>query len=87
MGDLMTFPRALINWPKRISKLIKSGDIEICPACGRMSAYYTGYVDKRHDIAHISTATCFEWQCGHCHASIVEKDSPINAECYTHIPR
>ena len=79
--------RALVNWRKIIQKRIESGDIEVCPSCGKMSAYYLGYVDKRHGIAHISTASCFEWQCGHCHAYIVEKDSPINAECYTHIPR
>jgi len=79
--------RALVNWRKIIQKRIERGDIEVCPACGKMSAYYWGYVNKLHDIAHISTASCFEWQCGHCHAYVTEKDSPINAECYTHIPR
>lgn len=79
--------RALINWKKRIAKQIEKGDIEVCPNCGGMSAYYWGYVNKPHNIAHIPASSSFEWQCGHCRAFITEKDSPINAECFTHVPR
>lgn len=79
--------RALVNHSKIIAKRIEKSDIEVCSACGKMSAYYWGYVDRLHNIAHIPTTSCFEWECGHCHSHIVEENSPINAECYTHIPR
>lgn len=80
--------------------LVLDGSIEICPACGEMSAYAWLYVNafdaSPHEIdsasfkpdhgtiAHIGTASCFEWECGHCGGHIVEASSPINAPGYTH---
>lgn len=70
--------------------------VETCARCGELSAYCwddcTAYPDGEHTydpepgtIAHIGTASCWEWECGHCRANNVERDSPINAECYTHV--
>jgi hypothetical protein len=37
------------------------------------------------DVYHIPSASGFEWECGFCGTHWVERNSPINAECYTHI--
>jgi hypothetical protein len=36
------------------------------------------------DVYSIPSASGFEWQCGNCKTSWMEKDSPIAANCYTH---
>jgi len=69
---------------KDTQALIDSGDIEVCPACGGLSAYCHADVDETKGIAHIGATSCFEWECGHCHTHWTDADSPINAECYTH---
>ena len=38
------------------------------------------------DVYHISCTSAFEWQCGNCQTCWMESDSPLNSECYTHIP-
>lgn len=38
------------------------------------------------DVYHIPSSSCWEWECGNCKAHLVEANSPILAECYTHIP-
>lgn len=68
------------------TELIGKGYIEECPCCGGLSAYAWEDVNEEAGITHIPVASCWEWQCGHCHAHLVEADSPILAECYTHIP-
>lgn len=37
------------------------------------------------NVYHIGACSCFEWQCGNCKNSFSPVDSPINAECYTHV--
>ena len=37
------------------------------------------------DVYHIPSASCYEWQCGSCKLSFAPVDSPIMAECYTHV--
>jgi hypothetical protein len=80
--------------------LVLDGSIEICPACHEMSAHswndangyeeFTdgitpgGFKPEKGKIAHIGTASCFEWECGHCGAHCVKRDSPINHPAYTH---
>lgn len=83
--------------------LIESGHILECICCGELSAYCYGDTDAYDQfdddiipggfkpepgtIAHIGTASCWEWECGHCGAHHVDADSPILAECYTHEER
>jgi len=57
---------------------------EICPCCNarnfynyEMSVLGWGY--------HIGCAGWSEWECGKCHTHLVERDSPLLSECYTHI--
>lgn len=81
-------------------ELVELGHVLECPCCGELSAYAwedaTAY-DQFEDgivpggfrpapgtIAHIGTASCWEWECGHCRAHLVQADSPILAECYRH---
>jgi hypothetical protein len=71
----------------KVQALIRKGDIEVCPVCEGLSAYSHLDVDEEHGINHIGATSCFEWECGHCHRSFADADSPIMAECYTHIPR
>jgi hypothetical protein len=94
------FEHLLADLPPDTVKLVMDGDVEICPCCHQMSAYswdeanaYDEFPDgntppfwkpERGKIAHISTCSGYEWQCGHCHSNIVEADSPINHPCYTH---
>jgi hypothetical protein len=79
--------------------LIEQGDILSCPVCGEFSAHswndsnmdedgnrYDNCTGEPADIWHIGAASGFEWECGNpaCRAHLVERDSPILAECYTH---
>jgi len=82
---------------EHIAHLLNMEQAEICPQCSGVSAYCWDdvsedayeddslpYNPKQGTIAHIPTAGCWEWQCGHCQAHLIEKDSPINHPCYTH---
>ncbi len=78
--------------------LIDSGAIEVCPACGEMSAHAWCDVDQdaadamdrlfgrppAGSVAHIPSSSAYEWVCGHCGRHLVESDSPINHPAYTH---
>jgi hypothetical protein len=61
-----------------------SKDLEECPVCGGLNTYCWDDVDEEKGIAHIPTASCWEWQCGHCGAHLVEAGSPPTYPCYTH---
>ncbi len=37
------------------------------------------------DVYHIPSGSGFEWTCGKCGTSWMERDSPLAAECYTHV--
>ena len=83
-----------------VQDLIEDGSIETCPCCGELSAYAWqdadaydefedgiipgGFTPEPGTVAHIGTASGFEWECGHCGAHLVAEDSPINHPCYTH---
>jgi hypothetical protein len=78
-----------------LDELIAAGQLEECPACGKLSAYswqIAEYADPDTDddavprpgIAHIPRCSGFEWQCGHCLTDWTTEDSPINHPCYTH---
>jgi len=67
-----------------IATLQEKGYVNECPACGKLSAHAWEDVDEEAGIAHIPTASCWEWQCGHCGAHLVQADSPINHPAYTH---
>jgi hypothetical protein len=79
-----------------IERLVESGDVRECAACGQRSAYAWEHVTEketyhrgcyeRGEIAHIGSASCFERECGHCGANNVFAVAPILAECYTHEP-
>jgi hypothetical protein len=62
----------------------------VCPECGAVNAW--NYEDAERASSKlkvpvaVSTGSCFDNRCGGCHANIVHPDSPILAECYTHIP-
>jgi hypothetical protein len=71
--------------------LIEKGDIEVCPCCSQASGYCWDDCNIEPNqkpgiggIAHIPTASGFDWQCGHCGATLAPSDSPILADCYTH---
>ncbi len=68
---------------------LKNSDFETCLVCGRISSHRNSLTDEETEvdngIARISTASCFEWECGHCRAHHVEITAPILAECNTHI--
>lgn len=80
--------------------LVLAGDVEICPACGELSAHAFqdanaygefpdgiipgGFDPEPGTIAHIPSASCFEFECGHCRRSITPAGSPLTAEVYTH---
>lgn len=86
---------------KDLSILIEDGSVEECQICGGHSAYAWQDVSSElsdsndiysrptkgqgHLIAHIGAASGFEWECGHCGAHHVQRDSAINSECYTHV--
>jgi len=80
-----------------IKTLLNNGDAEICPCCSGVSVYSWDnvsedayeddslpYNPKAGTIAHIPTAGSWEWECGHCKAHLIERDSPLNHPCYTH---
>lgn len=70
-----------------VAELVRLKHVLECPVCGELSAHAWCDVDEELGIAHIPTASCWEWECGHCGAHLVEADAPILAECYTHRPR
>lgn len=62
-----------------------------CPVCGTVNAYNhedaeraSGRLKREVAVCH---GSCFDNICGHCGADIVDPESPINAECYTHQSR
>ncbi len=94
------FGYILADLPAETAALVVDGSIEICPCCQELSAYAwqdaTGY-DEFEDgiipggfqpepgcIAHIGTASGWEFECGHCRAHVVDGSSPILSPCYTH---
>jgi hypothetical protein len=80
---------------------MQTPDVEQCGRCGEFSAYCWddcnaygdfadgivpgGFVPAPGTIAHIGCSSSWEWECGHCGTRWVERNSPINAECYTHV--
>ena len=60
-----------------------------CPECGTVNAW--NYHEARRaslklkQVVEVCHGSCFDNVCGHCGADIVKSDSPILAECYTHV--
>jgi hypothetical protein len=75
-------------WDYPVGKKLRGGYLWICPECGAVNA--CNYEDaeraqlKLKVKVYVSTGSCFDNICGHCHANIVQPDSPILAPCYTH---
>lgn len=83
---------------KDVEHLLASGDIVCCPVCGELSAFswqdttaypegepiHRGMKLEPGTIAHVGACSCWEWECGHCGAHLVEVDSTINHPAYTH---
>lgn len=67
-----------------IDQLLEKGHIETCLVCDKLSAYAWCDTDEDLGVAHIGTASCWEWECGHCRAHHVEADSPLLHPAYTH---
>jgi hypothetical protein len=67
----------------------------VCPECGTINAWDWGEAERalkklrakglKVDKIAVSTGSFSDNTCGHCHSDIVQPDSPILAECYTHI--
>ena len=67
-----------------------------CPQCLALSAYawqdtnIPGESDYQSDytaVYHIGAASGLgEWQCGKCKTYLVDSDSVLLAECFTHTP-
>lgn len=68
----------------KVEKLMRSGDIVECAACGRLSAFSWRNADESSDIAVVGACSAYEWQCGHCRSVNVDAHAPILAEVYTH---
>jgi hypothetical protein len=100
IGAWRTLTMANETREELIALMIASTAIETCLVCGELSAYAYGNCDAYDQfpddiipggfrplpgtIAHIGTASYWEWECGHCGAHHVDADSPILAPCYTH---
>ena len=65
-------------------------DVWECPGCGGLNAWNQQDADTHSKRSgkevRISTGSCFDNICGHCHTDFVRRDSPIRAEVYTHEP-
>jgi len=67
------------------------GFLWVCPECQGINAW--NYEDavraqrKMNEQVEVCSGSAFDNICGHCHADIVKPDSPILAECYTHVPQ
>jgi hypothetical protein len=45
-----------------------------------------GFIPASGSVAHIGCCSGMgEWECGHCGSHLVEQDSLLLAECYTHV--
>ena len=79
---------------EELQALVQHGDILECPCCGRLSAYawqdtnIPGESDYESDytaVYHVGACSGLgEWQCGYCKQYLVEADSVLLAECFTH---
>ena len=74
---------------KAIRRLVRTGDLEVCPACNAINAYAEVYCDSKDDpltiaIYYIGVCSCFDWQCGRCGRTLGQINSPTLAEVYTH---
>lgn len=76
------FGPAIDELDEDIKALVLDGSIEICPVCGKLSAYC--WDDATDPVAHIPACSGWEWQCGHCGAHLMDADSPLNHPAYTH---
>jgi hypothetical protein len=85
---------------EKFDELVAKEDVLECPNCYAYSAYcwddvnmdpnsderYEDCIDEPHDIYHIGACSGLgEWQCGKCDTYWMERDSPLAAECYTHV--
>jgi len=68
----------------------KDDDFLVCGVCaevstlrGSLADYSTGI---ENGIAEVTAGSGDEWECGHCRAHHVHRDSPLLAECFTHAP-
>ena len=71
----------------KVKALIRKGDIWVCPNCNGLSAHCHLDVDEEHGIVKVGATSCYDIQCGHCLRNFVDAESPINSECFTHVPR
>jgi hypothetical protein len=62
-----------------------------CPICYGVNAWNWQDAERAEQLlkktVKIAHGSCFDNICGHCGADFVAEDSPIMAECYTHIER
>lgn len=62
-----------------------------CPTCYNINAWNWEDAERASSLlkveVKVSHGSCFDNICGHCGVNLVHIDSPINSECYTHIPR
>ena len=80
----------------QLAELVKAGDVLECPQCLALSAYASqdtnipgdpDYDSEYSAVYHIGAASGLgEWQCGKCKTYLVDSDSVLLAECFTHTP-
>ena len=62
-----------------------------CAACGTYNAWNWDDAERASSLLRKPVVcchgSCFDNVCGGCGADWVREDSPIRAECYTHVPR
>lgn len=67
-----------------------SADLWRCPGCGKLNCWNWQDADaaqaKYGEEVAVATGSAFDNVCGHCHRNFVRRDSPIQAEVYTHEP-
>ena len=75
--------------PWESGKLLVGGNLWVCPECGTINAW--SYEDAERAAAKLKQpvevcyGSCYDNFCGSCKADIVKPDSPILAQCYSHI--
>ena len=61
----------------------------VCPVCGAFNVWCWADQERAALILHAPVVVChgsaFDNVCGACGADLVRADSPILAECYTHV--
>ncbi len=84
----MRITKEHMPWGYPIVKKLRGGYLWICPRCGTVNAWNATDAARASKKLKADVVVCsgsaFDHICGECRVDIVQPESPINAECYTH---